>query len=310
MSNNRFSLYSCDFIGGSGTVTFKQLHGADVMFGQSVDEEVPGGAVDRAWSMLAFAEAKGGIMTYDLATVIDSVPLLTGLKCTSGALIRGRRRDDSGTFNSGNVHAYFASALGWLGCTSISVRQRSAAEARLEYWSHYNGETKPWTFTEAGNASGITAPGTNSKFYLGPVDVVTGVTRVRLTDVQGVEINPGLMYQWIDGDGDVWPKNGAIYLRKPSIRIDAKSLSQLTAVGGLFLTEQTNIDVYLKRGAVGDDGRVADATTSNIRIRVATGTIKPDDVSVRGNDDWGGSLTVLPSGTIASASNLAIAAAP
>lgn len=294
---DRFAIYTADFVHAGGTLSLNQIHGSDVMFGQTVDEEFTGGAVDRGWSMLAFAESKGALLTYDLAKVFQTIPLLTGLKCTTGALLRGRRRDGSGTFAAGNVHAVFGSAVGWLCCPSITVSQRRPAEARLDYWSFFNGETKPWTFTKTGAASGMTSPGVNSKYYLGPIEITVGESTVRLTDVQSVEITPGLDFRWIDGDGDVFPTAGAIYARRSQVRFTSNNLDTLNTLAGLYLTEQTNVDIYFRKGAQGDFGRVVDTDAEHARIRIASSAVKPDDIAGRGNDDYGHGFTVLPNGT-------------
>jgi len=295
--SNRFSIYSADFIGAGGTTTFNQIHGSGFGMGQNVDEEFTGGAVDRGASMLAVAESKAFIETRDLLKLLTDVPLLTGLKCTSGALLRGRRRDDSGTFSGSNDHMVVASALGLLCVASLTCRQGVAAEARCDYWSLYDGSTKPITLSVAGNASGITAPAVNTKYYLGPVKI----NGTALTDVQSVEIIPGLDVRWIAGDGDVFPKKCAIYLRRTVIRISFTTPQNLNTLAALYLVEKTNVDVFLRKGATGDAGRVDDSSANHIRIRASSAAAQPQDLVGQGNDDYTGGVTILPNGAISTA---------
>lgn len=303
--STRFSIYTADFVHAGGTLSFNQIHGSGFGMGQTVDEEFPGGAVDRAVSMLAAAESKAYIETRDLLKVLTTVPLLTGLKCSSGATLRGRRRDDSGTFSGSNNHMALASALGWLGVSGLTCRQGVAAEARLDYWSLYNGETKPFTFTVAANASGPTSPGFNSKYYLGPVRV----NGTDLTDVQSVEIIPGLDYRWIVGDGDVFPRYGAIYQRRTMLRITLASPQNYNTLEGLYLNEKTDLDVFLRKGATGDVGRETDDSTDHIRIRSSSAAVKPEDISGQGQDDYNGGMSIYPNGQISTSLTEAITVA-
>jgi len=302
--STRFAIYSADIIGGSGTTTFNQLHGSGLGMGQNVDEEFTGGAIDRGVSMLAEAESKAYLETKDLLKLLTDVSITAGLKCPTGALFRGRRRDDSGTFSGSNDHMVAASALGFFCITSLNCRQGVAAEARCEYWSLYDGTNKPFTLSVAGAASGATAPAVNTKYYLGPVKI----NGTSLTDVQSVEINPGLDVRWIKGDGDVFPRNVAIYLRRPTIQINFTTPQNLNTLGALYLVEKTNVDVFLRKGATGDAGRVVDTDANHIRIRASSAAAKPGDLAGQGNDDYASSVMILPNGTISSALTEAISA--
>jgi hypothetical protein len=298
----RFAIYTADIVGASGTTTFNQLHGAGVGMGQNVDEEFTGGSIDRNVSILAEAESKAYLETKDLLKLLTDVSLTAGLKCTEGALFRGRRRDDSGTFSGSNDHLVAASAEGFFCITSLNCRQGVAAEARCEYWALYDGETKPFTLSVSANASGATAPAVNTKYYLGPVKI----NGTALTDVQSVEIIPGLDVRWIKGDGDVFPRKLAIYLRRPTIRINFTSPQNLNTLGALYLVEKTNVDVFLRKGATGDAGRVPDTDANHIRIRASSAAAKPEDFTGQGNDDYTTGVTILPTGTISSALTEAI----
>jgi hypothetical protein len=298
----RFSIYSADIIGGSGTTTFNQLHGSGVGMGQNVDEEFTGGSIDRNVSILAEAESKAYLETRDLFKLLTDVSITAGLVCPTGALFRGRRRADSGTHSGSNDHMVAASAKGFFCITSLNCRQGVAAEARCEYWSLYDGETKPFTLSVAANASGVTAPAVNSKYYLGPVKI----NGTALTDVQSVEVTPGLDVRWIKGDGDVFPRNCAIYLRRPTFKINFSTPQNLNTLAALYLVEKTNVDVFLRKGTTGDAGRVADGTAEHIRIRSSSAAAKPDDLTGQGNDDYTSGVTILPNGTISTSLTEAI----
>lgn len=288
----RHSIYSAT-IGAGTPFVLRQLDGGDINPGQSLGEIIPGGALDRANTFLNFASPTAMLRSADLYTILTEISLTVGVACPTGAVFRGQARTDGGGFAGGSSHVNWTSTKGWIGITSIAAAQNSPATASLAYWILHDGTNVPLV-AASGQALGGSAPTLTSLYYLGPVYLNGSL----LPDVQSINIEPGLNYQVVAGDGEVWPQNGAIYTRTPRLHMTSLNPALMATLSAAFLTQGTTLAFYLRKAATGNLGRVADDTAEHIKITAATGAIQPNQISVNGNDDYSGGMIGLPNTTI------------
>jgi hypothetical protein len=291
-TSTRESIYSAT-IGAGSPFVLRQLEGNEINPGQSLGEIIPGGAVDRANTFLNAATPTVGLRSMDLTTILNNISLTVGLNCPTGAVFRGQRRVDGGVFGSGTLHTTWTSTKGWLGIGSIGAVQGTPAVASLAYWALHDGSNVPLV-SATGQALGGSSPQLTSLFYLGPVYL----NGSRLPDVQSISIDPGLGYEPVFGDGEVWPQIGFVRTRTPRLQMQSNDPGLAEDIGGAFLAQGTTLAFYLRKAATGNLGRVADDSGEHIKITMATGAIAPSPASVSENSDWSSGIVGLPNTTI------------
>jgi len=289
----RYSIYSSTFTDGTTPISLVQVRSTSVQSGSRKSLITPGGAVDRGAIVLSHAEPVIRLETGDLATALAGISATTGYNASSGATLRAQQRSDGGVFLGAGNHVTVTSSKGFLLPESLSARQddeQGAALSLLYYPLSSTGLAAPLTVTASQNLAN--SPAYTSLFYLGPV-YHNGSA---LPGILGVEIDFGLMYSVVRHDGDVYAREGTIVMRNPSFRI---SMAELDAAPDLFNAALAGVlAIYLRKGSPGGS-RVADATTSHVKVSCATGAWSTTDKSVAGLEaDWAANIEALPTGTI------------
>lgn len=299
--SNRYGLYTAVFYDGASNLSLPQVRSLGTRSNKSMVTIHPSGAIDPAAHLMSMARPNLAIATHDLATVFATMSISNGLYCPSGGRFLYRRRVVGGAYSTDPEHAAQVVEAGFLHCTEISADAESqdAANCALEFIALSNDGGNPFTFTDDQSIhADLPAPAFNSSFFMGPAyynsNLLPGLIRAR--------VRPGIGFQSRLCDGGSFPRKAAssINARNPQIELEFLKVDMADNVIGDLLVAafSSTLAVYFQRGSTNNEGRVAPATTSHVKISAAAGSWGPDDVSVSGEDDATLTLMIQPTGTL------------
>lgn len=279
----RFSLAPCLL---NNAVSLTELHNVSVSQGANRDIVTPGGAVDTGAVILASGMPGFTFATHDLSSLLTGINTDSGLACTAASTLYFQKRDGGGTFTGSGTHEKIVAATGYVHTVGITASQGSAAEASARFYSYSSdGLTEPHIAT--GSVSLNASAAFVSRFYLGPAFV--GATQIR--GVQSVSYDTGIDYRLTPEDGAVWPTNGAVYMRRPTISITFNNVSSARAlIAGLSINVGTAVVKFFLRKGASAGTRTADATTVHLSFAI-TAAFGLDQISVSNNEDASCTLT-------------------
>lgn len=294
-SAERFGIYPASFVHAGGTLDLSQIERVEATPNPTIAEVTPGGAVDPAAYLIASGMPECPFATRDLATLLGTVALTTGLKLTGAATLRFQERTDCGTFETGLTHETITATGGFINVQSISAEQESpeGAIAQLNLLPLWDGSTEPLVHNTGVNFATAPSPAFNSRFFLGPCYH----NSAQLDGVIRASFEPGIAFKRYTADGDPYPKKGAIMRRSPIFRFTMTKLDDVSAlqVAGRAITN--SFAMYFWK-ATANGTRVAVGTTEHIKISCSAGLWRHDRMSVQGNDDGTVDLIVRPTGTV------------
>lgn len=288
----RFGIYPASFNGGAFLLnhlgSVRANGGAQKLMARA------GGALTRAHVSTAFADPRITFKSFDLAAVLGNISLVTGAAITSSSLIQYQQRQDQAAFQSGSNHVHLAMTKGFIHPTSIDAQQddTTPATVELEVICQYDGTNVPLRILTGQALSG--SPSVTDVMYLAKV-VLEGVT---LTGNQSTSIRPGLTYEVLRSDGDVWAREGSRTLVEPQIRIAGTYVDGLASLGFNGSAASTGLTVYFRRGVHGG-ARVADNLSQHVSVSMAAGDYDLQEVPVEGTGDAQPVLVCRPTGNLA-----------
>lgn len=299
-----YSLYSATFEDAeTGSLHLTQLSGYEVQTGVRIEELVLPGTVDRAVNLVMDGDPKAVLRTQDLLTVLQSIPLTSGLSIDTAATLRYQQRTimqaaQAGTFESGSNHAKLTSVGGVLCPMGISVQHGGLAVANLEYWASWLGDPTTSPFELSFSQALAQAPSFTSAYTLGPVTL--GATP--LEGIIGWDFQTGLEIVPRKYEGWTYPAEFIIRMRKPRVVLQFDNPEPVSSIGDLFHAALGSaLKLYLRRkSATTADGNVAAATASHAYIQVTAGSWMGERIAASDHDNASLSVPVLPTGTIAS----------
>ena len=299
MSQERFGIYAGRFVHAGGSLDITQMEGDGASPEATKRRVRPGGSVDPAAIILSHAETMRRFRTSDLATLLATVSLTTGLACTGGSALWMQQRAEQGVFAAGSNHHSLTSALGFLYVEEISAAQddENGASANCVYTALYDGSTLPFVVNSGVSLASAPTPAYVSQFFLGGVYVGAAA----FEGVQNVSIRPGVNFSTKRADGDVYPRKGSIVARDPEFRITCDKISNLSGVLDNIYSNAPGspLNCYFARGLPGSSaGRVARATTQHILIAASTGEWSPDNVDVEDTNDYSTTIIMRATGTL------------
>lgn len=291
-----YSLFPASFVHGGGTLNLAQLRMQGLQPNSEKSIIIPGGAIDAGAIIQSHAQSIVRLGTRDLTTLLGTLSLLVGLKCTGNCIFRFQKRVAQSTFATGASHVTLTATLGFLNCESIRASQSdvNGAMADLAFFPLFDGTNVPLAIAVTADFDLATPPAFTSAFYLGPVYL--GAAQIE--GIQSVEIRPGVNFRPVFGDGDQYARVGVIESRTPQLRFTLTNVGYLSTITSLFGNAPASaIHVYLAKGVSGG-GRVAAASTVHAKVTVSAGDWTPDDISVEGNADGSLSVVVRPTGSL------------
>lgn len=295
MTANRYSGFPASFVWASGTLNLQQLGSVDLRHGAQFNETVPAGSIDRAAVVLRSATAGCRISTQDILTFMGVVSPTAGLKCTGLCTFRYQKRADSAVFAGGTTNLTAVAQTGFLMPESISASGDTPAEIASMFYPLWDGSNDPLAFTDAVNFGSAPQPAYSSEYYLGPVYL----GGVQILGLESSRVTFGLTFMPKRYDGDVFPRSGAIEMRKPVITLTMTKLNWLTGqAASMFMNNlASTLAVYYALGAPAG-GRAAYAGANHVKISATAGAHHADSVSVRDEGDGTISIQIVPTGTI------------
>jgi len=285
MAADRFSGYTASFVHAGGTLDLPQMGSYAVQSNRNITRVSSSGAVDPLAHILASASQMAQIGTQDLAAAFGVISPTAGLACSGASTFRYQKRANAGVFSGSTTNCTLVAQLGFLCPESLSASGDSPAELSLKFYPFYDGTNLPFVTANSVDLSGVTAPAYGSVFYLGPLYL--GSTQ--LEGVTSTRLDFGINFSQIPIDGLVYPKEGMIISRNPSLSVTLLKTSTLHAnITNFFsaVVDSDDIKAYFTKGVHGTAAaRVAAATTSHCKVTVGTGQMGPDDISVSGESD-------------------------
>lgn len=301
----RYSIYSSSFTDGSSPFALKQLRGRAITPTPTRAEVVPGGAVDRASSLLSHADPVVRLDTPDLATALASVSPTAGYFASSGATFRAQKRAAGGVFAGTGNHVTISSSKGMVIPDRLTCSQDDPQGAQLSliyYPLSSDGATAPLTVATSQSLADTVA--FVSQYFLGPVYAGSS----QMGGLNSIDIAFGLTYSAKRHDGDVYAQEGSIVARMPVIRLTFDTLDHASGVGVFHAGFTDDVTIFLRKGA-SNGVRVSDATEGHVSITVSAGSWHVSDVTGSDGDaDEALTVEIIPTGTIAVATDAAIAA--
>lgn len=302
---SRFSIYSASFTDGASPLAIKQVRGRTVTPSPTRSEVVPGGAVDRAASILSHAEPVIRIDSPDLATLLAAVSPTVGYFASSGATFRAQKRAAGGLFAGSSSHFTLSSSKGMLLPDRLSCSQDDAQGSQLSlmyYPLSSDGLTAPLSVSTSASLSD--SPAFVSQYFLGPVYAGSS----QLAGLTSIDVAFGLTFSAKRHDGDVFAKEGSIVSRLPVITLRFDSIEHASAVGMFHGGFTDDVVIFLRKGS-SNGVRVSDASEAHVAITIGAGTWHASDLTGSDGDaDESLSIEIIPTGTIAVATDAAIAA--
>lgn len=293
---SRYSIYSSSFTDGSSPFAIKQARGRTITPTPTRAEVVPGGAVDRASSLLSHADPVVRLDTPDLATVLASVSPTVGYYASSGATFRAQKRVAGGVFASAGNHVTISSSKGMVIPDRLTCSQDDPQGAMISlvyYPLSSDGLTAPLTFATAQNLSDT--PAFVSQYFLGPVYAGSS----QLAGLNSIDVAFGLTYSAKRHDGDVFAREGSITARLPVVRLTFDSIEHASSVGLFHGGFTDDVVIYLRKGS-SNGVRVSDSTEGHVSITISAGTWHAaDQTGSDGDADEALTVEIIPTGTIA-----------
>ena len=306
---NRYGIY----VARVGDVLLRQLGAADVRPGSQKTEVIPGGAVDRAAVITAYADPMISLQTADFAclatlSLTAGYPATTAASANAASLVQFQDRADGGLF--GSTPYVLTTAKSFTAVDEIRAEQDSTEGALIslkQYALSLDGIAAPFALSQASLTS---TPSYGSLMYLGPVwigDVASTPTQIK--GIQSVSIKPGLIYKHKRAEGEPFAQRGSIIARLPeiAIRLDdvGATYTNLLSLFGKDITASIRLNCYFQAGVHGGT-RVAKATTSHYRLTAQTGECSTESISVQKVDDATIELVMRPTTTLSGTAGVAI----
>lgn len=285
MAGDRFSGFTATFVHAGGTLAINQLGNATVNTNRNITTVKASGSVDPLAQVIASGAPMATIGTRDIATVFGVVSPTAGLACSGASTFNYQKRANAGVFSGSTTNTKLTAQTGFLCPDTLSAQGDSPAELTLKLYPFYDGTNEPFLPANSVDLSGVTAPAYNSVFYLGPLYL--GATQIEgLTQTR---VDFGINFSQIPMDGNVYPKEGMITVRQPSITLTVLKMSSIVANFTNFFhyaVASDAIKVYFAKGVHGTSAaRVAALTTSHCKVTVATGALGAEDVTVADEND-------------------------
>lgn len=266
----RHDVYPCSF----DALTVNDIRSVNVSPSVSHMVMIPGGATRPDGFAMNYADPTISITTGDIATVLGSTGVATGLS-VSGATweIQYEKRASGGTYAGTLSHVTLNGTDGFLYVTSISAEQDSAECASLDA-----------TFVAL---SGGASPGYTAPFSVNTSQTLTGTPDVPLrhalgpvycngsliAGVQSVKIDPGIKHEAKRSDGGVFPTACVVVEQQPMVEVSVLNpalVDESTLGPFISALSGSGIVVYLQAVSPGG-GRVASGTGSHVSFTSATG---------------------------------------
>jgi len=196
---------------------------------------------------------------------------------------------DLGVRTSGSVNMKVANDRGLLIPTELSVAQGGEATIGASFYATAtDGVTAPTVVTTGSAASAATMEA-DQKYTLAKCSI-NGTT---VNGVIGWSISFWAKHLTVSSDGGPYPKFCFIQDSDPIIKIRTNDAQNLSTFGLIGTAVSSASDFYL--GAMSKAGvRVANATTSHIRVRAYQGLVTVGAVSASGNNPAECELTITP----------------
>lgn len=308
MSADRYGLYTATFTHAGGSFDMTQLEGQTLSRNKAVRSVRPGGLLVATAHILSTANPRFSFRTTDLLSFFTASSGEMHLACSGGHVARYQKKLAGGAFASGSSHMLQTSSKGFLHVASIDVDidGNDGASAILEYIPlSTDGKAKPYTETVSQSLSGVTAPAFSSQYYMG--GVWNGSSQV--TGLKRMSFQPGVIFNANRTDGGVFPHYNASSIGGyvPGIGLNFLDLGLPTAISADYLTAVgAAIKGYLARGTTAADGRVADATTSHLKIACTDASWGPDETTADNENDGTVMISVLPTSKLTASVGVAI----
>jgi hypothetical protein len=280
----RWTLYSLDY-GAS------QLKG---IVSQSIDPGIlakvlsDDGQVDPTYAYVAQAAPMVSFSTRAVAAAL-AVCGISGLAVTSPpAILYFQQLDDLGTRESGSVHLTGTVNRGLLVPRTLRAAQGEEAVLSFDLFCLYNGTLLPIVWAASAALAGDV--GSAEAFTVGPVSI----NGAALDNVQEITVDFGIQVRTGSKDGEAYPRDASILVRRPTITVRTTDLSVLQSldVAGAKQGATDSVVYFRKLDRLGT--RVADATAEHVKIAIDDGLIVPQAGSAAGEDVAGGGIVIHP----------------
>lgn len=281
-------------LGGGSPVYFVQCTQRSIDPGTGLVMNRAAGQPEVSWVSVMDMKPQTGFSSTEITRMLSAIDYQSGCGVGSGLTYTScdlyfEKAKDLGTRTTGSSKMKIATTRGLIIPGELSVRQGGEATMSATYYNTTtDGTTAPWTISTGQAASSATMT-VDQKYTLGKCTI----NGSQVNGVQGWSISFGCEYELISCDGGPYAVYCWIKTNNPVLKIQTNDPVNLSTYGmeGTAITSST--DLYLT--ALASNGtRVANGTTSHIRIRVNTGLATVGAVSGNNNDAAACELTLTP----------------
>jgi len=290
MSRSTLYPFSCQT--PSGPLSFHQLKNFNLVLNSEKSEQIPSGLIDVACTYLANAKPMANFTTHDLLTFFTACGPASVLPITA-AVARMIQRQQDGDFRSVGDTYEFAKAT--IVPASLGAAQEDVDGATLQFGVYIltDGVNEAIARGTSVNFSSAPVPACSSKYFMGPATI--GGLAIPNVEKHGIEF--GINYNAKGFNGSVYPTEGSIFTRRPSISITTTALN-FDATRNMFISSIGGpLTLYFQRAIDGDD-RAAGNVPTHLSITAAAGSMCSEDVSASENDDGTLTLKATPHGPL------------
>ena len=267
-----------------GGATIAQIMRSRLSLENKFERRAAAGATAASLITLVESEPMISITTSDIAAILASIPVATGVAVAAGTVtFPVRARAQGSTFAGAGGHYTVSGANGLGIINSITAKQGDvAAEADVDFkFFSTDGLTSPVTENPSQSLSSGTF---NAEHSLATVEANSSA----IAGVKSVTIRPGLKFH-------VERVGGAIYPTLVSLKVPFEPVIEVTCteLQTAIVAAITSIVVKLRKRA--DSGFVAGGTAQHISFTFSGGVTEVD--TIEAGDDGDGSKTYRFHGT-------------
>lgn len=298
MSRSTLYPFSCFRKSDNSPISFPQLKNFNLVLNSEKSEQIPSGLIDVACTYLANAKPMANFTTHDLLTFFTVCGPASVLPITAAVARMIQRQEDGDFLNVGDTYEFPKATIV---PTSLGAAQEDVDGATLQFGVYILtdgvneaiGRGTAVDFTGASGGVAAPVPACASKYFMGPATL--GGLQIPNVEKHGIEF--GINYNAKGFNGSVYPTEGSIVSRRPSISITTTALN-FDATRNMFISSLGGpLTLYFQRAIDGDD-RAAGNVPTHLAITAAAGSICSEDVSSSENDDGTLTLKATPHGPL------------
>lgn len=281
-------------LGGASPVYLVQCTQRSIDPGTGLVMNRAAGQPEISWVSVMDLRPQIGFSTTEIGRMLGVIDYQAGLAIGSGlaktsADFYFNMAQDLGLYKTSTNHTKVATTRGLFIPGELSASQGGEATMSATYYSTTSdGTSNPWTITTNSAVSAATMT-VDQKYTLGKATI----NGTQVNGLIGSSVSFGCEYEILASDGAPYATYCRIKTNNPVIKLQTNDPNNLSLFGVEGTAIISSSDVYYT--ALASNGtRVANGTTSHIKIQTSTGLATVGAVSGSNGEAHGCEITITP----------------